>query len=157
MRGQLNTQNLEALKEVVLAGRADITLENEQTGGRFTFKISAPSRKTEAGGFSLEREANVRFVKVLTGRDNENDFSFMGTIFMDSGEFRLSPKSKISAEATSAKAWSWFWTHVTHNKELPACVKVWHEGKCCRCGRKLTVPESIEAGYGPECRSKIGC
>ena len=27
----------------------------------------------------------------------------------------------------------------------------WHEGRCGRCGRKLTVPESIEAGYGPEC------
>jgi hypothetical protein len=28
---------------------------------------------------------------------------------------------------------------------------VWHEGSCARCGKKLTVPESIESGFGPEC------
>lgn len=27
-------------------------------------------------------------------------------------------------------------------------------GNCCRCGRLLTVPESIAAGIGPECASK---
>jgi len=30
-----------------------------------------------------------------------------------------------------------------------------HEGKCGRCGRKLTVPLSIETGIGPECASKM--
>jgi hypothetical protein len=33
---------------------------------------------------------------------------------------------------------------------------VWHEGRCGRCGRKLTVPESIESGFGPECASILG-
>jgi hypothetical protein len=34
-------------------------------------------------------------------------------------------------------------------------VEFWHEGKCCRCGRKLTVPASIASGIGPECATKI--
>jgi hypothetical protein len=39
--------------------------------------------------------------------------------------------------------------------ELPKGLKVHHEGRCCRCGRKLTVPESIETGLGPECASRL--
>jgi hypothetical protein len=34
--------------------------------------------------------------------------------------------------------------------------EVYHEGRCGRCNRKLTVPESIETGLGPECASKLG-
>jgi hypothetical protein len=34
---------------------------------------------------------------------------------------------------------------------LPEGYKIQHEGKCCRCGRTLTTPESIERGIGPEC------
>ncbi|MGQ4872128.1 MAG: DUF6011 domain-containing protein, partial [Candidatus Thorarchaeota archaeon] len=36
-----------------------------------------------------------------------------------------------------------------YNVALPEKVRIWHEGKCGRCGRRLTVPESIESGYGP--------
>lgn len=28
-------------------------------------------------------------------------------------------------------------------------------GKCCKCGRKLTVPASIHRGMGPECSKKV--
>jgi hypothetical protein len=35
-------------------------------------------------------------------------------------------------------------------------LEIWHEGRCGRCGRKLTVPESIHNGYGPECIHLIG-
>lgn len=31
-----------------------------------------------------------------------------------------------------------------------------HEGRCCRCGRELTVPASIHAGMGPDCAEKYG-
>lgn len=34
-------------------------------------------------------------------------------------------------------------------------VEVWHEGSCGRCGRKLTVPSSIETGLGPECAELV--
>lgn len=33
-------------------------------------------------------------------------------------------------------------------------LEIWHEGRCCRCGRTLTVPESIANGIGPECITK---
>lgn len=30
-------------------------------------------------------------------------------------------------------------------------LEVWHNGSCGRCHRKLTDPDSIETGFGPEC------
>ncbi len=34
--------------------------------------------------------------------------------------------------------------------------KLVHEGRCGRCGRTLTVPESVTEGIGPECRKIMG-
>ena len=31
-----------------------------------------------------------------------------------------------------------------------------HEGRCGRCGRALTVPESIDTGFGPHCAAEMG-
>jgi hypothetical protein len=42
---------------------------------------------------------------------------------------------------------------LTANHDLPEQTKVYHEAKCARCGR-LTVPESIESGFGPHCLGK---
>jgi hypothetical protein len=39
-------------------------------------------------------------------------------------------------------------------RALPAGVEVWHEGHCMRCGRALTVPESISTGLGPVCAGR---
>jgi hypothetical protein len=37
---------------------------------------------------------------------------------------------------------------------LPGSVDVLHSGRCGRCGRTLTTPDSIERGLGPECAHK---
>ena len=58
--------------------------------------------------------------------------------------------SKIGEDADSAKAWRWFDANLQAGR-VPEQLEVWHEGRCGRCGRALTVPESIERGIGPEC------
>jgi hypothetical protein len=45
---------------------------------------------------------------------------------------------------------AWLFGHLLERRPLPRCT-VHHEGRCGRCGRTLTVPESIESGFGPEC------
>lgn len=117
-----------------LAGYATITVQGREA--RFTYKIVAsdpdPNRPP------------VHFVRVLTGPDNESHYEFLGTIFKDG--FRVSGKSRIGHAAPSAVAFQW----LERNWES-TFAKVWHEGVCGRCGRKLTVPESIETGLGPTC------
>ena len=34
--------------------------------------------------------------------------------------------------------------------------EIMHEGRCCRCNRTLTHPDSIKTGIGPECAKHFG-
>lgn len=129
MRGQLKPGDR---KSYALAGKATVTLRSLKTGIRFTYRIK--KHKTE----------DIHFVGILTGPDNTASYQYLGTIFPDG--FRVTKKSNIKADAPSAKAFDWFAKNMEH-----AAVEVWHEGACGRCGRKLTVPESIERGLGPTC------
>lgn len=122
------------------AGNAVFTIRSKRTGTRFTFKVRKPGDDTP------------HFVSVLTGSDNDNDYTFLGSIFAD-GTYRHGRKSTISQTAPSAVAFAWFWDNIA-DPALMEKVEVWHEGRCCRCGRRLTVPSSIESGIGPECATK---
>jgi hypothetical protein len=129
------------VKQFMLAGNATFTVRSEKTQNRFTLKVVQPT------------ENGPHFVKVLRGSDNENAYSFVGTIFAN-GTYAHGKKSKISEDAPAAKAARWVVSKVLKGEELPNC-ELWHEGRCGRCGRKLTVPESIELGLGPECATRI--
>ena len=61
----------------------------------------------------------------------------------------------VGKDAPSSKAFSWAWGYIK-NDVLPVKLEIWHEGRCARCNRKLTVPSSIESGFGPECAGKVG-
>jgi hypothetical protein len=128
----------------VFAGKATITLLSLKTGARFTYKVKRSKTNPK-----------LYFVSVLTGPDNEMDYHYLGTVFED-GHFRVTAKSTISHEAPSALAFAWFSKLLNHST-FPTGLEVWHEGKCGACGRKLTVPESIASGLGPECRNRFSC
>jgi hypothetical protein len=142
------------LREFVLAGSADFTVENAATGGRFTFRVRAPRKETERGGLTTDFEARVRFVSVLTGPENSGDFTYLGTIF-DGRDYRPGKRSRIGADAPSSRAFRWLWARLAAGRPLHESVRIYHEGRCARCGRKLTVPESIRTGFGPECAGRI--
>lgn len=126
-----------ALEKFVLAGFSIFTVENCKTGGRFTFKVK--QRKNEG----------PHFVAVLTGADNTVDFQFLGTIF-DGETYRHGTKSGIGSDAQSAKVFDFFWKN---RDRLPEQIEIYHMGRCGRCGRPLTVPESVRTGLGPKCRT----
>ena len=129
----------------VTAGRATFTLQSKRTGERFTYRVCAPQKDGR-----LDTEANVRFVKVLTGSDNESDYQYAGFFRVDDFVFRHGgAKARIGVTAPSVKAIEWFLRNLGST-----LVEVWHEGSCGRCGRTLTVPESIEIGLGPICMGR---
>lgn len=129
-------------KRFILAGNATVTFVSP-SGTRFTFKVRA---KEVAPGKTLH------FVNVLTGADNESDFTFLGTIF-EGQSFRHSKKSRIGADASSARAFAWALPRIIGDADLQG-MEIFHEGRCGACGRKLTVPESIETGLGPVCAGR---
>ena len=133
-----------AARTFVLGGNATVTLKSTATGRHFTFRVRAPrGDKTPTA---------PRFVQALTGPNNEGDFEFLGTIFSDD-HFVIGRKSRISAGAPTAVAFGWAWRKIAAG-ELPDGLEVWHDGRCGCCGRTLTVPESIETGFGPVCAER---
>jgi hypothetical protein len=150
--GQIRT-SAEA-KAFVLAGRATLTLVSKKTGVRFTFEVSTPPDDPSRG-----KPGPVGwFVNLLVGSDNEQSYKYIGHIYKKDLNYVAGQKAKVHAGAPGPMAFTWFYTRVVQMGQSPeeAHLEVWHEGKCGKCGRKLTVPESIERGIGPECYSKMG-
>ncbi len=132
----------ERVSAFVLAGNARFTVVSKVTGKRFTFRVQTSKAPSAAPG--------VFFVSVLTGSCNESDYTFLGTIF-GGKRFVHGRRSKIGQGAPSAKAFAWFWAALSVRAVVPATCEVWHEGRCGKCGRALTDPESIAMGLGPKC------
>ena len=132
----------EVALDFILAGNATFTVRSTKTQNRFTYKVKAVPDKSD-----------FWFVALMSGPDNEVSFQYLGTI--RNRDFQLGRKSRINRTAPSFLAFDWFWKNVAHAKALPSSVEAWHEGKCGMCNRKLTVPESIERGIGPECNKRF--
>lgn len=116
---------------------ATATIVNDATGGRVTVRFRRPK------GFSAV------LVDVMTGSDNEDHFSFLGVMKPD-GRVTISPKSNAGEKGVRAHT-ILNWTFKAAQNDNLRTVRVLHSGCCGRCGRKLTVPESIDTGLGPEC------
>lgn len=142
---QMNS--VEDIKRFLISGKAILTLESKRTGRWFTYKIKQAKKDDEKSPF---------FVSVLTGNDNETAYTYMGTIFQNDGKlsFTLTKNSKIGEDALSYKAFNFFFKLMLAGK-LHEDIVVYHRGICGRCGRTLTVPESLVWGLGPECRGLV--
>ncbi len=128
------------LEQYVTAGKAIFTVRNPATDVRFTYKVN----KKENDNGTL-----VFFVSVLTGTCNESAYSYMG-IINNTKRFMSTRNSRVTKDAVSFKAFAWLWANVSNTQVLDK-VELRHEGRCGRCGRKLTTPVSIDQGFGPEC------
>jgi hypothetical protein len=139
-------QTAAAARDFMLGGNATVTLVSTKSGARFTYKIR------------VSDDGKTHFVSLLNGPDNESDYKYLGRI-VDGEKLwvgRRVPKAgDIGKDAPSALAFDYAWYHLSQDK-IPATLEIWHEGRCARCNRKLTVPSSIESGFGPECAGKGG-
>lgn len=138
MAGRLTTAD--QVERFAKAGNATLTLVSLKTGKRYTFRVRKPDDFTE--------QRPIWFVSVLKGGDNEADFGYIGQITPRLG-YQRGKKCWRDWYAAS-DAFNWFWVNVENN-HMPDVLEVWHEGRCGRCNRKLTVPESVASGFGPEC------
>jgi hypothetical protein len=140
--------------EFALAGNARITVVSKKTGARFTYRIAKPKKDTANGGRVIDYDAKLFFVSLLNGPDNESSFAYIGLI-NEANDFVRTAKSRVGEDALSMRGFRYVWGKLVLG-ELPADIEFWHEGSCGRCGRPLTVPESIARGIGPECAKHFG-
>lgn len=136
--------SVEDIKRFILGGKATITLESSKTGRWFTFRVKKAKKDDENSPY---------FVSILTGNNNEESYTYMGTIFNNNGilSFKLTKKTRITEDALSFKAFDFFFKLLMNNK-VHEDMNVYHRGVCGRCGRTLTTPDSLVSGLGPECR-----
>jgi hypothetical protein len=131
-------------KDFILAGKAIFTVANPQ-GEHYTYRVSAPKQ----GG-------DIRFVSLLTGPDNTGDYTYLGLLKAGSGDVVATAKSKLSTTSRPFAVAQFAVNVVFGKRPLPAGYRLIHAGRCGRCARLLTVPESVETGFGPECAGKLG-
>lgn len=143
MRASLT--NAQAMLGFLLAGNAYFTIRSKKTGKRFTYRVTKSDDKK-----------NFWFVSFLSGPDNNNDYLYLGVI--DRDRFRTTTKSvgQLANGFPPATAFAWMFHHARNCGTIRPSLEFWHEGRCGRCGRMLTVPESIERGIGPECAAAMG-
>lgn len=137
--------NTQEIREFILAGNALFTLKSLRTGAHYTFKVRAAIPQAD-------KPPTHWNVSVLSGRDNNHDYRWIGRITTEGSEVFLH-----KPEIPSAEGFNWFWQMLKRGSEerfIEQC-QFSHVGRCGRCGRLLTHPESIQSGIGPECQDKM--
>jgi uncharacterized membrane protein YsdA (DUF1294 family) len=136
---------IDSVKEFLFGGKATITVESRDSGKWFTYKVVRHKKDPE-----------MFFVSLLQGPNNEDHFGYIGTIF-GGRTFRHTAKSRVTPSSLGFIAFNYVFNHlVGAHTSLLEKINVYHSGECGRCGRKLTTPESIINGIGPECSSILG-
>lgn len=143
--GQLTTWD--AVIDFLFAGNALFTLRSLKSGLRYTYRVRGKREDAHTVDPTF-------FVSLLRGPNNEEDYAYVGVLRRDLG-LRFTQASRMGPEAPSALILLWFLDKAKRQRAVLGRAKdgveVWHEGRCGRCGRVLTVPESIARGIGPEC------
>lgn len=140
------------LSNFIFAGNATFTVVNKSTRNRFTFRI----RRAGWGTSTYDEKSGIFYISVLTGSDNNSSYTYIGTFFGGTSQvYRHSPKSKITPKAVSNQVLTWFFSSYFKSPSSFPTVKVFHSGKCGKCGKKLTTPESVKSGLGPYCANRI--
>lgn len=140
-------ENIQNIRDFMWGGQAEFTLHSLETDKHFTYRIINH-------GFNPSQ--NIRFMFFLSGSDNDNDWSYLGTMKKIDGKLypRLTKKSP-AYDAPVVKALFWFNWYMNMKGIKSDQIEFMHSGKCSACGRKLTTPESIAIGMGPVCRSRM--
>jgi hypothetical protein len=165
LHGRLTTWD--AVRVFIFAGNARFTLVSLKTGMRYTYRVRVrkkdveqQARRDRINETSLTSENDAPpvdltyFVSLLRGTDNDNDYAYMGVLRQDLG-LRLTGVSRMGRSAPAVVGLVWFLDAMKNGRAaLGTTVEFWHEGRCGRCGRSLTVPESVLRGIGPECAGR---
>ena len=148
MANELRTAG--AVRTFIYAGDAIVTLQSAKTEVHFTYRISqATDQRT---GDPVDRW----FVSVLSDSDR---YTYLGMVYPAERNrahaLRATKGSRAGTDAPSWRAFNYLLTCLQKDR-IPVSLIVRHEGRCGRCRRPLTRPDSIDLGIGPDCAGKMG-
>lgn len=120
----------------MFAGRATFTLKSLKTGEHLTFKLLKSRQHIDL--FWLDNLNGDGIAKLKINPDRDPPFE------------HYQRRAGLRSNLKYAQAFEWFLNHLESKQ-----VEFYHLGKCGRCGRALTDPNSIKLGIGPECANKM--
>lgn len=144
------------IRRFIMGGAATFTIVHGDT--RYTYKVRTPALDRDKNWSTGNQDKTQRFVSVLYGPDNESDYKYIGMMRenIDGGFYFTRTAKSPPDEDPRLMLFSKYWATLEYGCRVMADTDFWHEGQCCVCGRKLTVPESIASGIGPECAANGG-
>lgn len=126
------------------------TIKNRTEGTHRTLDIS-----TQAADAKFA--PGERVVALLTGPDNTADYTGFG--FVNDQGIQVWKKKRSTNGSKSE--WEWYaeilWSLALDGGFSPYAdrYELLVEGRCLKCNRTLTTPESIVSGIGPVCAEKV--
>lgn len=131
-------------EEYITAGDAIFTLSSTKIDRRTTYRITQDQRQPQR-----------YFCKYLFGPENTRDYRYIGMFYSDTLHLRTTKASDMTNEAPVFTMLSYFLDVIAERRPWPDTMQFHKSGRCARCARLLTTPESIERGIGPECATLI--
>ena len=123
------------------------TIKSEKTGDHRTFKIHT---KKEDAKFA----PGSRIVALLRGSCNETDYQGFGFV-NETNIYVWKNKQTSKLFMTYSNMIVSLFLQGENSPWYAKGYRLMGERHCRRCNRKLTVPESIEKGIGPECEGRL--
>lgn len=146
----MTNPNMNVTREFALAGKAIFTI-SAPSGKRYTFKVERKGVKYATQLPTLN--GYMYFLSTKVGADNDSNSSYVYTGIVAPVEGGLIHTAKSAYPRTSEPyAVAVFALRIIWGaREIPEGYAIQHAGRCGRCAKTLTTPESIEAGFGDEC------
>lgn len=138
-------RNEEALK-FILAGKSEFVAVSGNTGKRLGFKLEKINSDNTNGNetmyyLSTQIDNKLVYCGVIVYNSKLNKFIFA-----------KGKKGNLDYSHLNVKSILYILNRL-HCGDVGINLSVYHVGKCGRCGKKLTTPESILTGLGPTCAS----
>jgi hypothetical protein len=156
--GDAHIMDRQQAVEYILAGAGTVTFKNTQSGNHLSFSFGKPSDGNGSSPIFVSLENAPGFD---ADRRPEWVSNYLGAIWSQA-RFVTAGKRDSKKRVQTEEAWgeylaifNWTWSRLLSGR-LPVTVEICHEGSCGRCGRRLTDPQSIERGFGPECAKVLG-
>ena len=122
--------------EYIHGGHGVVTLQSP-SGKYFTYCFKKPYGKDKFKEGTL-------FAYCIEGK---HEYNYVG--MYDLKSFRKTNQSCYEEDSEQFKGARYI--VYMSLKDFNTPMKLYHEGVCCLCGKKLTDPKSIERGIGPQC------
>lgn len=130
------------IKRFIFAGNSYFTVVNEKTKNKLTFHVTKP------------KENSPWFIWAT---NKKGKYCFLGTIFQRTEGIKYYwgwKKGRFTEDSIINKSFEYLLKKMLTDS-LPKSLTFYHDGKCGRCGRRLTDPKSIKRGFGPYCFSLL--